>query len=67
MVFKAVELVPECISVFVIQAMAFVKGQHSNVAVLSLTSSIVTAAFISASISIEKDIDKGVLTWAYFL
>ncbi|GMH68856.1 hypothetical protein TL16_g05026 [Triparma laevis f. inornata] len=54
----AVSLVPECISGSIIQAMVFVKGQHSNVAVLSLTSNIVTAALISASISIEKDIDK---------
>ncbi|GMI01513.1 hypothetical protein TrVE_jg12105 [Triparma verrucosa] len=38
--------------------MAIVGGQTSTIAVLSLTSSIVTAAFISASISVEKDADS---------
>lgn len=38
--------------------MAFVNGQHSYLTVTSLASSILTAAFISASITIEKDIDE---------
>eukprot|EP00519_Triparma_laevis_P013538 CAMPEP_0182490554 /NCGR_PEP_ID=MMETSP1321-20130603/376_1 /TAXON_ID=91990 /ORGANISM="Bolidomonas sp., Strain RCC1657" /LENGTH=336 /DNA_ID=CAMNT_0024692759 /DNA_START=1397 /DNA_END=2407 /DNA_ORIENTATION=- len=38
--------------------MAIVNGDYSSFAILSLVSSILTAAFISASITIEKDIDE---------
>ncbi|GMH84158.1 hypothetical protein TrST_g12293 [Triparma strigata] len=55
---KGIELVFECIPSTIIQVLAFVEGQHSAVVILSLCSSILTAAFISASMSIEKDIDK---------
>ena len=55
---KGTELVLECVPGTVIQSMGFVAGSHSNVAILSLTSSILTAAFIAASITIEKDVDK---------
>ncbi|GMH84301.1 hypothetical protein TrVE_jg5923 [Triparma verrucosa] len=55
---RGVELFAEVIPSTVIQAMAFAKGHNTNVAILSLLSSILTAAFISASISIEKDIDS---------
>jgi hypothetical protein len=55
---KCAELFAECIPGAIIQAIAFVSGKQSTVALLSLASSILTAAFIAASISIEKDIDK---------
>ena len=55
---RGVELLLESIPGAVIQATAIVGGQTSTIAVLSLTSSIVTAAFISASISVEKDVDS---------
>mmetsp|Transcript_2382 Transcript_2382/g.4309 ORF Transcript_2382/g.4309 Transcript_2382/m.4309 type:complete len:531 (+) Transcript_2382:153-1745(+) len=55
-ILRSVDLCTECVPGAVIQAMAFVDGQHSSVAVVSLISSLLTAAFISASISVEKDI-----------
>ncbi|GMI02878.1 hypothetical protein TrLO_g14082 [Triparma laevis f. longispina] len=51
---KGVERFAECIPGAVIQTMAFVNGQHSDLALLSLASSILTAGFISASMTIEK-------------
>lgn len=42
----------------VIQAMAFCGGERYNIAFFSLISSILTSAFIFASITIEKDVDK---------
>ncbi|GMH93215.1 hypothetical protein TL16_g12565 [Triparma laevis f. inornata] len=42
----------------IIQVMAVVAGQQSTVAFLSLISSVLTAAFISTSISIEEDVSK---------
>lgn len=48
---KRFELFAECIPGALIQAMAFVSnGEHSAISILSLTSSILTAAFISTSI-----------------
>ena len=55
---KAMELVSECIPGAVIQTMGFVNGGHSLLAIMSLISSILTAAFIGASMTIEKDVDK---------
>ncbi|GMH79508.1 hypothetical protein TL16_g08170 [Triparma laevis f. inornata] len=55
---RVVELFAECIPGAVIQTMSFVNGPHSHIAILSLTSSILTASFISATITIEKDIDS---------
>lgn len=55
---KSIELVFECIPSTIIQAMAFVNDVPSTIAVFSIASSILTAAFVSASITIEKDIDK---------
>ena len=63
-VLRGVELFAEVIPSTVIQAMAFEKGHNTNVAILSLLSSIPTAAFISASISIEKDIDSENRSWS---
>ncbi|GMH84137.1 hypothetical protein TrST_g12286 [Triparma strigata] len=56
LIMKSVELTMECIPSAVIQSMAFMSGSHSIVAIFSLASSILTAAFISASIRIEKDV-----------
>lgn len=55
---KMIELFAECIPGAIIQVMAFVSGQQSTLAIMSLASSIFTAAFIAASIAIEKDVDK---------
>lgn len=55
---KAAELFAECIPGAVIQAMAILNGEPTNIPVLSLASSILTAAFIAASITIEKDTNK---------
>ncbi|GMI07272.1 hypothetical protein TrLO_g6094 [Triparma laevis f. longispina] len=53
---KEVELITDCIPGAVIQAIAFVNGQHSYIAVVSLMSNVPTAAFIAASMALEKDI-----------
>ncbi|GMH84142.1 hypothetical protein TrST_g12287 [Triparma strigata] len=58
LMFKSTELCFECIPGAIIQTMGFVNGGHSLLAIMSLISSILTAAFISTSITIEKDVDK---------
>ncbi|GMI11974.1 hypothetical protein TrVE_jg13986 [Triparma verrucosa] len=52
---RGVELFIECVPGCLIQAIAYVNTQQTTVATLSLLSSILTAAFISASTTIEKD------------
>ena len=53
---RTVELFAECIPSLLIQTFAFVDGsERTAVAKLSLASSILTAAYIATSISIEKD------------
>ncbi|GMH78055.1 hypothetical protein TL16_g07650 [Triparma laevis f. inornata] len=54
---KAIELFTECLLGTLIQAVAFVNGLQSKVAVLSLISSVGTAAFIATCVGIEKDMD----------
>ena len=66
LIFKSTELVLEVIPGAIIQAIAFVSGQRSNVATLSLISSLCTAGFISADIAIEKDINKRSRMYAPF-
>ncbi|GMH93003.1 hypothetical protein TrST_g3834 [Triparma strigata] len=53
---RGVELFIECVPGCLIQAIAYVNTQQTTVATLSLLSSILTAAFISASTTIEKDV-----------
>ncbi|GMI03725.1 hypothetical protein TrLO_g1593 [Triparma laevis f. longispina] len=55
---RGAELVTECIPGTIIKALAFISGEQSLIAAVSLISGILTSAFISASISIEKDISK---------
>ncbi|GMH92014.1 hypothetical protein TrST_g564 [Triparma strigata] len=55
---RLIELLFECIPSTFIQAMALVKEQNSTVALLSFVSSVMTVSFISASISIEKDVSS---------
>lgn len=55
---RGVKLITECIPGCLIQAIAYINTEQTTVATLSLASSILTAAFISASTSIEKDINR---------
>ncbi|GMH96263.1 hypothetical protein TrVE_jg6468 [Triparma verrucosa] len=66
LIFKSTELVLEVIPGAIIQAIAFVSGQRSNVATLSLISSLCTVGFISADIAIEKDVNKRSRMYAPF-
>ena len=56
---RAIELFAECIPSTIIQSLAFFRGQQTVLAATSLVSSIITAAFIATSITIEKDIGVG--------
>ncbi|GMH91183.1 hypothetical protein TL16_g11982 [Triparma laevis f. inornata] len=53
---RGIELFVQCIPGVFVQSIAFVTGQQTAIAAISLFSGLLTAAFISASISIEKDI-----------
>eukprot|EP00519_Triparma_laevis_P006728 CAMPEP_0182514522 /NCGR_PEP_ID=MMETSP1321-20130603/35892_1 /TAXON_ID=91990 /ORGANISM="Bolidomonas sp., Strain RCC1657" /LENGTH=364 /DNA_ID=CAMNT_0024721731 /DNA_START=33 /DNA_END=1127 /DNA_ORIENTATION=+ len=56
MYIRTIELFAECIPSVLIQTLAFVDGSgRTAVAKLSLASSILTAAYIATSMSIEKD------------
>ncbi|GMH63601.1 hypothetical protein TrLO_g4297 [Triparma laevis f. longispina] len=55
---RGIELFSECIPGCLIQTTAFVMVKQTNIAGLSLGTSILTAAFISASMSIEKDANR---------
>ena len=56
MYIRTIELFAECIPSVLIQTIAFVDGsERAAAANLSLASSILTAAYIATSISIEKD------------
>jgi len=55
---RVLELFSECLPSALIQAIALVTGSPSRVAFLSLSSSVLTASFLAASVMIEKDADK---------
>ncbi|GMH91470.1 hypothetical protein TL16_g12067 [Triparma laevis f. inornata] len=55
---RVLELLVECIPSTIIQAMALVSEHYSTLSALSLVSSLCTVAFISACISIEKDVSE---------
>ncbi|GMH85404.1 hypothetical protein TrVE_jg323 [Triparma verrucosa] len=55
---RGVELFAECIPGCLIQAIAYINTNQTTIAALSLMSSLLTAAFISASMTIEKDVVK---------
>ncbi|GMH64671.1 hypothetical protein TrST_g10104 [Triparma strigata] len=58
LILRASELGVECIPSAIIQAFAFMDGERSFVLLSSFAMSILTTAFISASLSIDKDVNK---------